>query len=46
MRLLLPAKEIERIEVLYGVETLGGPRNIVLDEGPDPPTDGDGEGKS
>jgi len=26
-----PAKPAERIDVLFGVETLGGPRNIVLD---------------
>jgi len=29
------ANTAERIEVLFGVETLGDPRNIVLDGSPD-----------
>jgi len=32
------AKTAERIEVLFGVKTLGNQRNIVLDGGPDPPS--------
>jgi len=32
------AKTVERIDVLFGVETIGGPRNIVLDH----PRRGDG----
>jgi len=32
-----PAKTAERIEVRFGVKTLGGTRNIVLDRGTDPP---------
>jgi len=35
---LRPAKTAERITVLLVMETLGGPRNIVLGGGPDPPT--------
>jgi len=31
------AKMAERIEVLFGVETPGKPRHIILDEGPQPP---------
>jgi len=27
----------EKIKLLFGMNTLGGPRNIVLDGGPDPP---------
>jgi len=34
---LHPAKTAVWIKVLFGVETLGGLRNIVLDGGPDPP---------
>jgi len=30
------AKTAERIEVLFGVKTFGGPRNIVLDRAPVP----------
>jgi len=32
------AKTAEQIKILFGVNTLGGPRNIVLDRPPDPPT--------
>jgi len=32
------AKTAEQMKMLFGVNTLGGPRNIVLDGGPDPPT--------
>jgi len=32
-------KTAERIEVLFGLKTLRGPRNIVLDGGPDLPTE-------
>jgi len=32
------SKKAGRIEVLFGVETPKGPRNIALDGGPDPPT--------
>jgi len=28
----------EQIKMLFGVNTFGGPGNIVLDGGPDPPT--------
>jgi len=31
-------KTAERINILFGVNTLGGLRNIVLDRGTDPPT--------
>jgi len=31
-------KMAERIDVLFGVNTVGGPRNIVLDGGPHAPT--------
>jgi len=31
------AKTAEQINILLGVNTLGGPRHIVLDGGPDPP---------
>jgi len=34
---LMCAETAERIEVQFGVKTLGGPRNIVLNGGPDPP---------
>jgi len=40
VRRLRRAKTAERIEVLFGVKTLGGQRNIVLDAGPDPPRRG------
>jgi len=30
------AKTAEQIKILFGVNTLGGPMNIVLDEGFDP----------
>jgi len=30
-------KTAEQIKTLFGVNTLGGPWNIVLDEDPDPP---------
>jgi len=33
---LCPAKVAVQIEVLFGVETLPNPRNIVLDSGPGP----------
>jgi len=36
--LLRPAKTAERIDVLVEVETVGDPRNIVLNGGPDLPT--------
>jgi len=39
-------KIAEQIEVLIGVETLGSPRNIALDGGPDPPTARGGGGDS
>jgi len=35
-------KVAERIEVPFGVKTLEGPVNIVLDRGPDPPRRGRG----
>jgi len=35
----LSGKMAERIEVLFGVETLMGPKQIVLDGGYDPPYD-------
>jgi len=31
------SKMAERIEVLFGMKSLGGPKNIVLDGCPDPP---------
>jgi len=40
---LHPAKTAERIEVSFGVETLGGPRNIVLDRGHDFSRRGEGK---
>jgi len=40
------AKTAERINILFGVNIFGGPRNIVLDEGRDSPTArGGGVGK-
>jgi len=33
------AKMAERIKMLFVTNTRGGPRNIVLDESPDPPTE-------
>jgi len=30
---------VEQIKMLFGVNTPGGPWNIVLDGGPDPPGD-------
>jgi len=30
------AKTAERLEILFGVETLGDPRHVVLDADPDP----------
>jgi len=36
---LRPANMAEQIEVLFGMEALGGARNIVLDGGPDPSTE-------
>jgi len=33
------AKMAEQIKMLFGVNTPGGPRNIVLDVGPDPHTE-------
>jgi len=33
------AKMAEQIKTLFGVNTPGGPWNIMLDVGPDPPTD-------
>jgi len=33
------AKMAEQIKMLFGVNTPGGPRNIVLDVGPDVPTE-------
>jgi len=35
---LLCAKTAEQIKILFRVDTLGGPRNIVLDGGLDPST--------
>jgi len=32
----------EQIKILFGVNTPGGPWNIVLDVGPDPPQRGEG----
>jgi len=32
------AKTAERIKIPFEMTTLGGPRNTVLDGGPDPPT--------
>jgi len=41
------AKTTEQIKILFGVKTLGGPINIVLDGGPDPdPPHSDGVGDS
>jgi len=37
--LLHCAKMAEQIKMLFGVNTPGGPWNIVLDVGPDPPTE-------
>jgi len=37
------AKTAERIEVRFGVETFRGPRNILLDGGPDPSGEGEEE---
>jgi len=34
------AKTAEQIKMLFGVNTFEGPRNIVLDGGPDPPQRG------
>jgi len=39
------AKTAQRIKILFGVNTLGGPRNIMLDGGPDPPQRGGGVGE-
>jgi len=33
------AKMAEQIKMLFGANTPGGPWNIVLDVGPDPPTE-------
>ena len=35
--LVSPAKTAELIEMLFGLRTQVGPRNHVLDGGPDPP---------
>jgi len=40
--MLHPAETAERIEVLFGLETLGDERNIVLDMGLDPSRRGEG----
>jgi len=32
----------EQIKMLFGVNTTGGPWNIVLEVGPDPPREGEG----
>jgi len=37
------AKMAEQIKMLFGVNTSGGPRNIVLDVGPDPPPHREGK---
>jgi len=37
------AKMDELIKFLFGVKTLGAPRNTVLDRGPNPPQEGGGE---
>jgi len=37
------AKTVERVEVLFKVQTVGYPRHIVIDKGPDPPTATGGE---
>jgi len=39
---LCAAKVNEWIEILFGVETLGAPRNIVLDGTANPPRQGGG----
>jgi len=39
---LLCAKTAERIKILFGLNTPGGQRNIVLEWGPDPPQRGKG----
>ena len=38
--LVSPAKTVEPIEMQFGLRTLVGPRNHVLDGGPDPPWEG------
>jgi len=38
--LVSPAKTAELIEMLFGLRTGVGPRNDVLDGGPDPPWEG------
>jgi len=38
--LVSPAKTAELIEMLFGLRTQMGPRNYVLDGGPDPPMEG------
>jgi len=43
---LWPAKTSEGIEVLFGVENFGDPRNIVLDVSPDSPTERERQKKS
>jgi len=35
----------EQIEVLFGVETLGDPRHILLDGASDPPSASEGKGE-
>jgi len=37
------AKTAEQIKILFGMNTLGAPKNIVSDGGPDPPQQGEGE---
>lgn len=39
---LFSAKVAEHIEILFEVETLADPRNIILDGGPDPLLEGEG----
>jgi len=41
--MLLCEKTAERIMMLFGVNTFGGPWNIVLHGSPDPPTERRGE---
>jgi len=37
------AKTAEQIKILFGANTLEGPRNVVLDGGDDPPRRGGGD---
>jgi len=33
---------VEQVKMLFGVNALGGPKNVVLEEGLDPPQGGEG----